>query len=147
MNYYTAVVNLEKKTVHVSGDGNYHTADSQSDKDKDFTFSPWQDMVIRNANVSNADGEVTIKGEQRKYKFLSLAVSLTETEFAATEFRRSRFKLVQVTRRKINGTFPFLHSWKESRYNVEAGWISFENSERVSIEIPQAIIVKYAEHK
>ena len=143
MDYYTAVVNIEKKTVHVSGDGNYHTADSQSDKDKDFTFSPWQDMVIRNATVGNGNDVCVIAGELRKYKFLSLATSLTEKEFAATEFRRSRFKLVQVTRRKINGTFPFVHTWKESRHAVEAGWISFEKSERVSIEISQPTIVHH----
>jgi hypothetical protein len=147
MNYYTAVVNLEKKTVFVYGDGNYHSADSQSDKDKDFAFSHYDDMIIRNANVVNSNGEVTIKGELREYKFLSSTLSLTEAQFATSRLRRSRFKLVQVLRRKINSTFPFLHSWKESRYNVEAGWISFEKHERVSIDIPQAIVVKYAEHK
>jgi len=143
MNYYTAVVNLEKKTVFVYGDGNYHSAGSQSDKNKDFKFSPQQDMVIRNANVINSNDVCVIAGELRKYKFLPYALSLTEKEFATSRLRQSRFKLVQVTRRKINGTFPFVHTWKESRHAVEAGWISFEKSELVSIEIPQPTIVHY----
>jgi len=143
MDYYTVVVNIEKKTVHLTGDGNYHSADSQSDKDKDFTFSYYDDMVIRNATVGNGNDVCVIVGELCEYKFLSSTLSLTEAQFATSRLRRSRFKLVQVTRRKINGTFPFIHTWKESRYAVEAGWISFEKSERVSIEISQPTIVHY----